>query len=232
MLDRINENHYVTRIGWMRASVLGANDGIVSTASLVVGVAASGASQSSILVAAVAGLVAGALSMAAGEYVSVSSQADIEKADLERERLELENDFEGETEELKLIYMSRGLSEQLAEKVANELMEHDAFGAHVRDELSIVEHNQANPLQAAFTSAVSFIVGAGLPVIVVYFSSLESIIPIVSISSIVFLAFLGGLAAKVGGANIWKGVYRVTFWGVVALAITAGIGYLFDVMMT
>ena len=231
MSHQINENHYITRIGWMRASVLGANDGIVSTASLVVGVAAAGGSQSAVLVAAGAGLVAGAMSMAAGEYVSVSSQSDIEKADLERERIELEEDFEGETEEFKQIYINRGLSEPLAGEVANELMAHDAFGAHSRDELYIVEHNQANPLQAAFISAISFTVGAGLPVIVVYFSTIEEIIPYVSFSSILFLAILGGVAAYVGGANIWKGIYRVTFWGIVALAITAGIGYLFDVTM-
>jgi len=232
MSHQINENHYVTRIGWMRASVLGANDGIVSTASLIVGVAASGASQSAILVAAVAGLVAGAMSMAAGEYVSVSSQADIEKADLERERIELETDFEGETVELKNIYIARGLSESLASEVAHELMKHDAFGAHARDELYIVEHNQANPLQAALTSAISFIVGAGLPVFVVFLTNVDQIIPFVSVSSILFLAILGGVAAYVGGANVWKGIYRVTFWGIVALAITAGIGYLFEVFIT
>ncbi len=229
MSNQVSENHYITRIGWMRASVLGANDGIVSTASLIVGVAASGANQSTVLVAAVAGLVAGAMSMAAGEYVSVSSQSDIEKADLERERKELEEDFDGETEELKQIYIKRGLSNQLASEVAKELMEHDAFGAHARDELNIVEHTQANPLQAALFSAISFIIGAGLPVLVVLFAELNQIILLVSISSIFFLAVLGGVAAYVGGANIWKGVYRVTFWGIVALLITAGIGYLFDV---
>ncbi len=231
MSNQLKENHYITRIGWMRASVLGANDGIVSTASLIVGGAASGANQPTILIASVAGLVAGAMSMAAGEYVSVSSQADIEKADLERERIELEEDFEGETEELKQIYINRGLSENLANEVAKELMEHDAFGAHARDELNIVEHTQANPMQAALFSAISFIVGAGFPVLVVLFAELNQIIAIVSITSILFLAILGGVAAYVGGANIWKGVYRVTFWGVVALVITAGIGYLFDIAM-
>lgn len=228
----MKENHYITRIGWMRASVLGANDGIVSTASLIVGVTASGANQSSVLVAAVAGLVAGAMSMAAGEYVSVSSQSDIENSDLERERKEIEDDFDGETEELKEIYIERGLSEDLAGEVAKELMAHDAFGAHARDELYIIAHNKANPLQAAFISAISFILGAGLPVVVVYFSTIEKIIPFVSVSSILFLAILGGLAAYVGGANVWKGIYRVTFWGVIALSITAGIGYLFDVLIT
>jgi len=224
-----NEKHYVTRIGWMRAAVLGANDGIVSTASLIVGVAAAGASQSAIMIAAVAGLVAGAMSMAAGEYVSVSSQSDIEKADLERERKELEEDFEGEKLELTKIYQDRGLSEKLAYQVADELMKHDAFGAHARDELHITELTEANPIQAAVYSAISFTVGAGLPVIIAYLSTLELIIPLVSIASIIFLAILGGLAAYVGGANIWKGIYRVAFWGIAALAATAFIGYLFDV---
>tara|TARA_R110002072_G_scaffold301400_2_gene481052 strand:- start:13059 stop:13709 length:651 start_codon:yes stop_codon:yes gene_type:complete len=213
----------------MRATVLGANDGIVSMASLIVGVAAAGATESSIMIAAVAGLVAGAMSMAAGEYVSVSSQSDIEKADLEREKEELEDDFEGETKELADIYETRGLSRDLAEQVAKELMAHDAFGAHARDELNITEHTEANPTQAAFASAVSFIVGAGLPVVVAYLSSVTILIPLVSVTSILFLAILGGVSAHFGGANVWKAIYRVTFWGVAALAATWFIGYLFDV---
>lgn len=211
----------------MRAAVLGANDGIVSTASLVVGVAASQASRPSILVAGVAGLVAGAMSMAAGEYVSVSSQADTERADLERERVELATDEEAEHAELAGIYEARGLEPALARQVAEQLMKHDALAAHARDELGISETLAARPVQAALASAATFAVGAAMPLLAVAVSPDPALVPVVSGSSLLFLALLGGLAAKAGGASAAKGAVRVTFWGALAMALTAGVGALF-----
>jgi VIT1/CCC1 family predicted Fe2+/Mn2+ transporter len=211
----------------LRAAVLGANDGIVSTASLVVGVAAANAARADVLVAGVAGLVAGAMSMAAGEYVSVSSQADTEKADLERERKELATDSRSEHRELASIYVKRGLEPSLAQQVADQLMAHDALGAHARDELGLSETHTARPIQAALASAVTFAVGAALPLLVVLFSRFSIIIPIVAGSSLVFLAFMGGLAARVGGARIALGAGRVTFWGALAMAATAAVGAMF-----
>ena len=221
------ENHKTQHIGWLRAAVLGANDGIVSTSSLIMGVAASNATHANILIAGVAGLVAGAMSMAAGEYVSVSSQADTEKADIARERLELDADPEREVEELTEIYMRRGLSFELARQVAMQLMAKDALGAHARDELGISEIFSAKPLQAAMISALSFVVGAGLPLVAAWFSPARQLTLIVGATSLFFLVLLGGLAAYTGGANIIKGISRVTFWGVFAMAITAGVGMLF-----
>ncbi len=222
----IKEKHYTGRIGWLRAAVLGANDGIVSTASLIVGVAAAHATSNSILVAGVAGLVAGAMSMAAGEFVSVSSQEDTEKADLKRERNELETNLEHEKEELANIYVKRGLDEVLARQVAKQLMAHDAIGAHARDELGISEVTTTNPLQAALASAVSFSIGAALPLLMVIISPIDLLIPTVSGASLVFLALLGAISARTGGAGVWKGVMRVTFWGALAMGLTAGIGRL------
>ena len=207
--------------------MLGANDGIVSTASLVLGVAASNASHHSVLITAVAGLCAGALSMAAGEYVSVHSQADTENADLERERRELETDGHGEHRELAAIYVGRGLQPALANEVAAQLMAHDALGAHARDELGITETLSARPLQAAVASAASFAVGALLPLLVVMISPQSMVIPAVAATSLVFLAALGALAARAGGASILVGTMRVMFWGALAMAITTGIGALF-----
>jgi VIT1/CCC1 family predicted Fe2+/Mn2+ transporter len=221
------ERHRTERIGWLRAAVLGANDGIVSTASLVVGVAASQASRPSILVAGVAGLVAGAMSMAAGEYVSVSSQADTERADLERERVELATDEEAEHAELAGIYEARGLEPALARQVAEQLMKHDALAAHARDELGISETLAARPVQAALASAATFAVGAAMPLLAVAVSPDPALVPVVSGSSLLFLALLGGLAAKAGGASAAKGAVRVTFWGALAMALTAGVGALF-----
>jgi VIT1/CCC1 family predicted Fe2+/Mn2+ transporter len=223
---RHRERHRTDRIGWLRAAVLGANDGIVSTASLVLGVAAAEATQASILVAGTAGLVAGAMSMAAGEYVSVRSQADTEDADLERERGELETDPHGEHRELKAIYISRGLSPELADSVATELMAHDALGAHARDELGISEILSARPVQAALTSAASFAVGALMPLLVAAAAPAGQVIYLVGATSLVFLALLGGVAARAGGANIAVGALRVTFWGALAMALTAGVGAL------
>ncbi len=220
------EIHKSHRIGWLRAAVLGANDGIVSTASLIIGVASAHAAHDAILLTGIAGLVAGAMSMAAGEYVSVSSQADTESADLAREAEELMTEPEHELKELQGIYMSRGLSKDLALQVATELTAHDALGAHARDELGISEIVSAKPVQAAFTSAATFAVGAALPLIVVMLSSPSQIIILVSVLSLVFLTLLGGLAAKAGGASLWKGGLRVTFWGALAMALTAGIGAL------
>ncbi|BCB27218.1 membrane protein [Sulfurimicrobium lacus] len=211
----------------MRAAVLGANDGIVSTASLVLGVAAAHATHESILIAGVAGLVAGAMSMAAGEYVSVHSQADTEQAELERERKELETDDQGEHKELTAIYIGRGLDPALAEQVAEQLMAHDALGAHARDELGIYDTLSARPTLAAVTSAAAFAVGAAMPMLVVAFAPHANLIPFVSATSLVFLAFLGGLAAYVGGARVMVGVLRVTFWGALAMGLTAGVGALF-----
>ena len=220
------ETHRTDRIGWLRAAVLGANDGIVSTASLVLGVAAAGTTHSAVMVAGVAGLVAGAMSMAAGEYVSVRSQADSEAAALTLERAELAADDPGERRELTAIYIARGVDPVLAKKVAEQLMAHDALGAHARDELGISGTLSARPIQAALTSAASFAVGAALPLLAVAVSP-SSLIPVVSITSLVFLAILGALAARVGGADVTKGAMRVTFWGALAMALTAGIGKLF-----
>ncbi len=221
------ERHRTDRIGWLRAAVLGANDGIVSTASLVVGVAAASASQSSVLLTGVAGLVAGAMSMAAGEYVSVHSQADTEKADLSRERRELESDPAAELRELTAIYMKRGLDAGLAHQVAGQLTVHDALGAHARDELGISASLSANPIQAALASAASFAVGAALPLAVTALAPAHGLIFWVSGMSLAFLALLGAVAARVGGADLLTGAWRVTFWGALAMAITAGVGSLF-----
>ncbi len=221
------ETHRTERIGWLRAAVLGANDGIVSTASLVVGIAASNASRSAVLVAGVAGLVAGAMSMAAGEYVSVSSQADTEKADLDRERKELATDVGLEQDELASIYVGRGLEPALAQQVAAQLMAHDALEAHARDELGISEHLSARPVQAAFSSAGSFAIGAALPLLTVLLVPESNLVVGVSGLSLLFLAVLGVLAARAGGAPILKSTVRVTFWGALAMALTAGVGALF-----
>jgi len=221
------ERHRIGRIGWLRAAVLGANDGILSTGSLVLGVATAHASHTNVLVAGVAGLVAGAMSMAAGEYVSVHSQADTERAELDLERKELRDDDRGEHQELAAIYVSRGLEAALAKQVADQLMAHDALGAHARDELGISEPLRARPLQAALASAGSFAVGAAMPLLVVVFAPEPVLIPIVSGTSLVFLALLGGLAARVGGASVMAGAMRVTCWGALAMAVTAGVGALF-----
>jgi len=225
-----SETHKTHRIGWLRAAVLGANDGIVSTASLVLGVAAAGAESNAILVAGVAGLVAGAMSMAAGEYVSVSSQADTESSDLAREKKELAESPESEHEELTAIYVSRGLDQDLAAKVATQLTERDALGAHARDELGISEVLSARPVQAAFASAGTFAIGAALPLIIVILLPPSWLMWAVSGSSLVFLALLGSLAAQAGGAPILSAATRVTFWGALAMALTAGVGALFGVI--
>jgi VIT1/CCC1 family predicted Fe2+/Mn2+ transporter len=229
MMPHHRERHVADRIGWLRAAVLGANDGLVSTASLIVGVAAGGASRGTVLLAGFAGLVAGALSMAAGEYVSVSSQADAEQADLERERRELEDDVEHECEELAAIYRGRGLDADLARQVALQLMEHDALGAHARDELGMTEIHTARPLQAALASAATFAVGAALPVAVAVVSSASLRVPLVAGSSLLFLALLGGLGARAGGAPVAVAAARVSFWGVLAMAVTALVGRLFHI---
>ncbi len=221
------ERHRTQHVGWLRAAVLGANDGIVSTASLVVGVAAASAAHGEILLAGVAGLVAGAMSMAAGEYVSVSSQSDTEQADLERERKELAADSEHEHRELAAIYVQRGLEPQLAKQVAEQLMAKDALGAHARDELGISEMAVARPLQAALTSAATFAVGAALPLLAVVVAPRTAVALAVAGTSLVFLALLGALAAYTGGARISVGAARVTFWGALAMALTAGVGSLF-----
>lgn len=221
------ERHRTERVGWLRAAVLGANDGIVSTASLVVGVAASHASHSAIAVVGVAGLIAGAMSMAAGEYVSVSSQADTERADLEREREELAAGGTAELEELSAIYVRRGLDPEIAHRVADQLMAHDALGAHARDELGMSAATRARPLQAAFTSAISFAVGAALPLLMVYVAPLNSLVPLVAGTSLAFLGLLGGLAARVGGAPALTGSARVVFWGALAMGLTAAVGWMF-----
>jgi VIT1/CCC1 family predicted Fe2+/Mn2+ transporter len=221
------EKHRSDRIGWLRAAVLGANDGIVSTASLIVGVAASNASRSEILIAGVAGLVAGAMSMAAGEYVSVSSQSDTERADMERERHELATSSESEHQELAAIYVQRGLDASLANQVAQQLMAHDALATHAREELGISDITTARPIQAAFASAGTFAVGAILPLVVVLITPGAFRIPAVIASSILFLALLGALGAKTGGAPIVKAAVRVTVWGALAMALTAMVGALF-----
>jgi len=223
------EHHRSHRAGWLRAAVLGANDGIVSTASLLIGVAAANSAQTEILLAGVAGVVAGAMSMAAGEYVSVSSQADIEQADLELERDALENNYEIELKELAEIYEQRGVSSDLARQVASELMDHDALGAHARDEIGITDIAKARPIQAALSSAATFTIGAALPLMVAWLSPLNILIPLVALFSLVFLAGLGSVAAYVGGAPILKAAMRVGFWGALAMALTAGVGRLFGI---
>jgi VIT1/CCC1 family predicted Fe2+/Mn2+ transporter len=225
------EAHRTDTIGWLRAAVLGANDGLISTSSLVVGVAAAATTRDPVVVAALAGLVAGALSMAAGEYVSVSSQADTEKADLDRERAELATDPQREHAELAGIYVARGLTPELATQVADQLTAHDALGAHARDELGLSEITRARPLQAALASAAAFAVGAALPVLLVLMSPLETLTPVVSGSSLLLLAVLGGLAARLGGASLLKGAARVTFWGAAAMGCTALVGQLFGTVV-
>ncbi|MBO9512489.1 MAG: VIT family protein [Variovorax sp.] len=221
------ERHRTERIGWLRAAVLGANDGIISTASLVAGVAAAQASHASIVTTAVAGLVAGAMSMAAGEFVSVHSQADAEKADLERERQELATDLEAEHRELTAIYVRRGLDHELAEQVARQLMAHDALGAHARDELGLSDALAARPLQAAMASAVSFAAGAALPLAVVALAPAHSLLAWITVSAVLFLALLGAIAATIGGTPVARSALRVAVWGTLAMGVTAGVGALF-----
>jgi VIT1/CCC1 family predicted Fe2+/Mn2+ transporter len=221
------EMHLVHRIGWLRAAVLGANDGIVSVASILVGVASSGIAHQAVVLSGVAGLVAGAMSMAAGEYVSVSSQTDTEQADLAREKSEIEAHWDDELEELSLIYQRRGLDPQTAHAVARQLMEKDALGAHARDELGITEVSSANPIQAALTSAVTFTAGAALPLLAAILTTGAAIAPAVAIISLLVLIVLGALGARTGGAPLWKGAVRVAFWGAAAMAVTAGVGALF-----
>lgn len=220
------ENHLIERIGWLRAAVLGANDGIISTASLMVGVAAASTNSSEILVAGVASLVAGAMSMAAGEYVSVSSQADTESADLRKEQRELAEQPESELNELTQIYVRRGVEPALAREVAEQMTAKDAFSAHARDELGLAEHVVARPVQAALTSAVTFALGAAIPLAISLLAPTALIAPIVSGGSLICLAVLGALGARAGGADIWKPTIRVTFWGAIAMAATAAIGTL------
>ena len=225
------ESHLVARIGWLRAAVLGANDGIVSTASLIVGVAAAAATQNEVLLAGIAGLVAGAMSMAAGEYVSVSSQSDTEQADLARERKELSENVGFERQELADIYVKRGVDAGLARQVADQLMAKDALMTHARDELGISEITTARPVQAALTSATTFAVGAAMPLLMVIMSPASALVPVVAIASLAFLALLGAIGAKAGGANILRATARVTFWGALAMALTAGIGALFGTVV-
>jgi VIT1/CCC1 family predicted Fe2+/Mn2+ transporter len=225
------ERHLVDRIGWLRAAVLGANDGIVSTASLIVGVAAAAATQTDVLLAGVAGLVAGAMSMAAGEYVSVSSQSDTEQADLARERAELRDSTEAERDELAAIYVRRGVEPDVAQVVAAQLMAKDALGAHARDELGISESTTARPIQAALTSGATFSVGAAMPLLMVLVAPAGALVVIVSAASLAFLALLGAVGAWVGGANVLRATARVTFWGALAMALTAGIGTLFGTVV-
>ncbi|MGP0593153.1 VIT1/CCC1 transporter family protein [Nitrospira sp. T9] len=227
MRIRHRERHRTERIGWLRAAVLGANDGIVSTASLLLGVSSANATHSDVLIAGVAGLVAGAMSMAAGEYVSVQSQADTEEADLALEHTELLSDPSGEHKELAALYVGRGLDPALARQVATQLMAHDAIGAHARDELGISENLSARPIQAALASAGSFAMGAALPLVTATIVPETSLIPVVTGTSLVFLAGLGGLAAHAGGASVMTGALRVTFWGALAMGLTAGVGTLF-----
>ena len=225
------ESHKADRIGWLRAAVLGANDGTISVASLVIGVAAAGVPKGSILLTGVAGLVAGAMSMAAGEYVSVQSQADTEEADIEQEKRELETDPAHELEELTSIYVSRGLDEPMARLVAVSLMSKDALAAHVRDELGITETMRARPIQAAFASAISFIAGAIIPILAVLLAPSGRVVEVLTATALVSLAVLGGMAAYAGGASVVKGALRVTFWGALAMAITAGVGRLFGTVV-
>ncbi|WP_342346982.1 VIT family protein [uncultured Nitrospira sp.] len=227
MRIRHRERHRTERIGWLRAAVLGANDGIVSTASLLLGVSSANATHSEVLIAGVAGLVAGAMSMAAGEYVSVQSQADTENADLALEHTELLSDPSGEHKELTAVYVERGLDPTLAKQVATQLMAHDAIGAHARDELGISENLSARPIQAAMASAASFTVGAALPLVTATIIPEARLIPVVSGTSLIFLAVLGGLAAQAGGASVMTGAMRVTLWGALAMGMTAGVGALF-----
>lgn len=222
--NRHREQHRIDNVGWLRAAVLGANDGIISTASLVLGVAASHAPHGSIMLTAVAGLVAGAMSMATGEYVSVSSQADAERAAVAQETLELTSDFPAEQRELASIYVARGLDKALARQVAEQLMVHDALGAHSRDELGMSTMTTARPLQAALASALSFAAGAALPLAVTAFTPAPVLIAMMVAASLCALALLGGLAAKTGGAKIWTGVMRITFWSALAMALSAGVG--------
>lgn len=225
------ESHKSHRTGWLRAAVLGANDGLVSTASLIIGVTAAGSTFDTIVISGIAGLVAGAMSMAAGEYVSVSSQSDTEKADLLIEKKSLDDDFEGEKLELTKIYQNRGLEFDLAKKVADALMAHDALGAHARDEIGISESTRANPIQAAIYSACAFIIGAAFPLSIVWIVPTGQVIFFVALFSLIFLAFLGGISAYLGGARIIKGAVRVAFWGALAMAITAGVGNLIDIII-
>lgn len=220
------ELHRTMRTGWLRAAVLGANDGLVSTASLVLGVAAAHASHRNMLLAGISGLAAGAMSMGAGEYVSVRSQADAESADIERERKELKADVAGERKELTAIYVRRGLAPALAKEVAEQLMAHDALGAHVRDELGLVQGNRAQPIQAASASIASFSAGAAVPLIVAAWAPQHGLIAWIALASLVFLALLGGIAARTGGADVVVGELRVTFWGALAMAVTTGVGTL------
>lgn len=231
MRPRHSENHFVDRAGWLRAAVLGANDGILSTASLIVGVAAANADSGAVLLAGIAGLVAGAMSMAAGEYVSVSSQSDTERSDLARETAELAADPAAERTELALIYVQRGLDPDLADKVAGQLMAKDALGTHARDELGITEVTTARPVQAALASAASFAAGAALPLVTVLVAPASTLTWAVSLGALVFLALLGMLGAKVGGANMLKAATRVTFWGALAMALTYAIGALSGTMV-
>ncbi|MDT8383442.1 MAG: VIT family protein [Gammaproteobacteria bacterium] len=224
------EIHRSHRVGWLRAAVLGANDGIVSTASLIIGVAAANTAHEGILLAGVAGLVAGAMSMAAGEYVSVSSQSDAENADLALEKKSLEEDRDYEKNELAAIYEGRGVEPLLAQLVAEQLMAHDALGAHARDEIGILENGNARPVQAALSSAGTFTVGAALPLLVAWAVPGNLLIFLVAVFSLVFLAFLGSIAARAGGASITIGAIRVTFWGALAMALTAGVGRIFGVV--
>ncbi|WP_421736322.1 VIT1/CCC1 transporter family protein [Caulobacter sp.] len=226
---RHRERHLIERIGWLRAAVLGANDGIVSTASLIVGVAAAAQGRGEILVVGVAGLVAGAMSMAAGEYVSVSSQADTERADLAREKAELETQPDSELDELAGLYVARGVEPAVARVVAVQLMAKDALGAHAREELGISEITTARPIQAALTSAMTFAAGAALPLVTAILVPSGVIVAAVSVASLLFLALLGGIGARAGGAPIVKAVVRVTFWGAIAMALTAGVGAVFGV---
>jgi vacuolar iron transporter family protein len=229
MVTMQSENHRTQNISWLRAAVLGANDGIVSTASLILGVAAASTTHGPVLVAGVAGLMAGAMSMAAGEYVSVSSQSDTEQADITRETIELATDGARELVELTAIYIQRGLDANLARQVATQLTAHDALGAHTRDELGISDTVSAKPLLAALVSALSFVVGAGLPLLTAWLAPFSALTPVVAATSLLFLVILGGLAAYTGGASIVKGIVRVTFWGALAMGITAGVGMLFGV---
>ncbi|MDG1756660.1 MAG: VIT family protein [Bacteroidia bacterium] len=224
-----SENHFVNRSNWLRAAILGANDGILSTASIIIGVAAAATTRESIVLAGIAGLVAGALSMAAGEYVSVSSQSDIETADLKREQQELDEYPKEELQELAKIYSNRGLTPELSLEVAKQLTQHNALEAHARDELGINEISQAKPLQAAFASGAAFIFGGIMPIIVALYTKIDSMILFQYAFSILFLALLGAIAAKTGGSSIWKAIIRITFWGTLAMLLTALIGYLFGV---
>ena len=227
---RHSEFHRSHRIGWLRAAVLGANDGIISTSSLIIGIASAHVSHYNILLTGMAGLVSGAMAMAAGEYVSVSSQADTEAADLAREREELGTQPDHELEELTNIYVKRGLTHELATKVAIQFTAHDALAAHARDELGITDVMNARPVQASIASACTFAIGAALPLTACFFATMSTILPAIAITSLAFLALLGGFAAKTGGANIWIGSARVAFWGALAMAATAGVGSLFGVV--